>query len=563
MRPLLLVALLALAACSDAADPDADAGSPPDAAPAPDRAVGADLGDSAPGLPDAASGAIVSTISGPVRGTVGATSRVFLGVPYAAPPVGALRFAAPKAPPTWTAPRTSTTFGPGCPQVLSAMASAVPAGKIGAFTQSEDCLTLNVWTPWPAPAKPAPVLVWIHGGGFTSGAASLPHIAPAGQVMAEKTGLVVVSLNYRLGPLGFLAHPALGKASGNYGVLDQQAALAWVKQNIAAFGGDPKRVTIAGESAGAFSVCVHLVAPGSKGLFHRAVMQSGACPQALPQNSTVVTQKVAMDQGKAVAQKVGCATAADVAACLRKASVQKLLAALPVVEDFTDTTTQGAGWGPNTDGVTLGGQPLTLVRAKTFHKVPVLLGTNRDEGTVLVVAAKKTGLTQGQYLQLVGKMFSLISGMVLLNYPAVSYASPAAALAALMGDLVFVCPARRTARALAAAGVKTYLYTFTVQPSYSAKAPFLGSYHTAEVPFVFATPPPSLAFNAKEAALATGMLGYWTRFARLGDPNIKGQVVWPTFAEATDRHMAFGLSGVKTGVGLRKKQCDFWDTLMN
>jgi len=560
-QAVFLVLAILVAACSDEPSP-ADAGNTPDVTAPPDTSPGKDLADSGGPTPDASAGAVVKTASGPVRGTVHAASRAFLGVPYAAPPVGPLRFAAPAAHKGWTAPKNATAFGHACPQVKSSMADAVPAGKIGAFTQSEDCLTLNVWTPWPARAKPAPVLVWIHGGGFTSGASSLAHIAPPGRAMAEKAKVVVVSINYRLGPLGFLAHPALGKASGNYGVQDQQAALAWIKANIAAFGGDPQMVTIAGESAGAFSVCVHLVSAGSKGLFHRAVMQSGACPQALPQNSTVSTQKAAMDQGKTVAQKVGCGAAADVAGCLRKAGLQKLLSALPLVEDFTDSTTKGASWGPNTDGVTLTKQPLDLVRAKTFHKVPVLLGTNKNEGSVLVVAAKKKALTQGQYIQLVGKMFSVISGMVLLNYPAVSYASPAAAMADLMGDLVFVCPARRTARALAAGGIKTYLYSFTVQPSYSASDKFLGAYHTAEVPFAFATPPPSLSFDTKEAALAAAMLGYWTRFARLGDPNVAGEVVWPTFAKATDQHMVFGLAGAGTGKGLKKKQCDFWDTLM-
>ena len=512
--------------------------------------------------PDASAAAVVVTGSGPVRGTVHAASRAFLGVPYAAPPLGALRFAAPTAHPPWSKMRDAATFGPACPQVKSAMADAVPTGKIGAFSTSEDCLTLNVWTPWPVPAKAAPVLVWIHGGGFTSGASSLPHIAPPGRTMAEQAKVVVVSLNYRLGPLGFLAHPALGQASGNFGIQDQQAALVWVKNNIAAFGGDAGKVTLAGESAGAFSVCVHLVAAASKGLFHRAVMQSGACPQALPQNSTVLTQKVAMDQGKSVAQKVGCDTASDVAACLRKAPLQQLLTALPIIDDFTDTTTKGASWGPNTDGVILTGQPLALVKAKTFHKLPVILGTNKNEGSVLVVAANKTKLTQAQYVAQVGKMFSVISGMVLINYPGLSYASAAAALAEMMGDLVFVCPARRTARALSAAGVKTYLYHFTTQPGYSSKNPFLGAYHTAEVPFPFATPPPSLSFSPDEAKLAGQMLGYWTRFARLGDPNTAGQVVWPTYAKGTDQHMVLGTSAVTTGKALKQKQCDFWDTLM-
>ncbi len=438
------------------------------------------------------------------------------------------------------------------------MGKALPSGKPQPFTANEDCLTINVWTPWPLPAKSAPVLVWIHGGGYTSGASSVAHIAPAGAAMAEKHGLVVVSFNYRIGPLGFLAHAALGKGSGNFGIQDQQAALKWVQLNISAFGGDPKNITLAGESAGASSVCVHLTSAGSKWLFHRAVMESGACPQKFPQNSAVKPRAEAEAQGAKLVTAVGCTGTSDVMACLRNKTVAQLLKALPISEDFTGGS-GGVTWGPNVDGVTLTKQPLDLVRAGAFHKVPVLMGTNKDEGTVLVMAAKKEKISKVEYTAVVNKMFSLGAFMVLGSYPSLSYNSGGLALADLMGDLVFTCPARRTARALAAAGVKTYLYRFAAVPAYNTSS-FLGAYHSAEVPFVFGTPPPSYAFTIAEAALSQKMMAYWAAFARDGAPNSGAATAWPSFGKASDKHLVLG-DKVAASPGLKRTKCDFWDKL--
>jgi para-nitrobenzyl esterase len=498
----------------------------------------------------------VMTSSGPVVGMAGSTCAAFLGVPYAAPPVGAFRFAAPTSHPGWSTPLVATKLGPACPQLASAMSALLPSGNLGSFTTSEDCLTLNIWTPWPIPSSPtAPVMVWVHGGGFSSGGSSLPAIAPSGAALCEAHQAVVVSINYRLGPLGFLAHPILGAASGNYGIQDQQAALKWVQKNIAAFGGDAKRVTLLGESAGAHSVCVHLVSAGSQGLFHRAVMESGACPQAFPINSVVQKRADAEAQAGSLAQAAGCATAADVPTCLRGKSVTDLLQALPLKEDYLATTGGAVTWGPNIDGTTLTDQPLALVKKGSVNKVPVLIGTNADEGSVIVAVAKQTQITAAQYQGVVTQMFSIVSPLVLLSHPASAYSSPAHALSALMGDLAFVCPVRRTARALVAAGVDTYLYQFTVKPSYSTD-PFLGVYHSAEVPFVFNVPPPPLTFTAQESTLAKAMGVYWSDFARDGKPG----GVWPAYSATADTHLSLAPT-IATAQGLRKAQCDALDLL--
>jgi len=510
---------------------------------APDGAI--DAGDAAlPDTmpPDTMPPDQVNTASGPVKGTVGTASRVFLGIPYAAPPVGPLRFKPPQPPAPWTQPLNATQFGHICPQTAIAGLAAPPG------TESEDCLTLNVWTPYPVPATPAPVMVWIHGGGHVLGATTNPTYD--GKNLAEKRGVVFVSFNYRLGPLGWIAHPALGSPSGNYGMMDQQAALKWVKANIAGFGGDPANVTIFGESAGGVSVCTHIASPAASGLFHRAAMQSGTCLTKAP------TLAEAEAQGQQLAQAVSCDTAADVAACLRGKSTADLIGALPLKSGVIFG--QGVSWGPIIDNALLPDQPLKRVEAGTFNKVPVLLGTNGDEGTLFVVAAKLLLLTQGLYETLVKLTFFPDGNQVLALYPASAYSSPAAALADLLGDGCFVCPTRQTARALSTGGVSTHLYSFTRVPA-SVSQPFLGCYHGAELPFVFDTP--AAPWSTGEGALSAAMTGYWTRMAAAGDPNGAGATAWPSHAQATDAHLQLDLT-VAAGAALRKAQCDFWDTIL-
>jgi para-nitrobenzyl esterase len=488
-----------------------------------------------------AQGSTVQTASGPVKGTLGAHTRAFLGIPYAAPPTGSNRFKAPAAATPWTAAKDATAFGPSCPQPTIA-GFAVPG------TQSEDCLTLNVWTPYPVPKTAAPVMVFLHGGGFVLGSSA--QTVYAGENLVASSGVVLVTLNYRLGALGFLAHSALGSTSGNWGILDQQAALEWVKKDIAAFGGDPKRVTIFGESAGSISVCVHLVSKKSQGLFAGAIMESGACLERVSSSAT------AEAQGASLASKVGCSTASDVAACLRGKTASEITNALPLKAGFIIGT--GADWSPIVDGVTLTASPMSLVKAGTFAKVPLLIGTNHDEGTLFTMLAGMTLLTTAQYIALVDSTFGATLGpLVLSEYPATSYGSPALAFADLLGDLAFVCPTRRTVRAVAAAGVKARRYEFVVDPSWNALA-FLGSYHTAELPFVFENPPSGSSFSALEKTLSQKMAGCWTRFAQSGDPDASGEVAWPLYDKTKDQHLELDLS-ITTSSGLKNTKCDFWD----
>ena len=489
-----------------------------------------------------AGGNTVVTGKGSVRGKLNAKSRAFLGIPYAAPPSGGQRWKEPQPHQAWSKPLDVLKFGPSCPQLKSGSTKLDD-------NVSEDCLTLNVWTPYPAPAKQAPVMVWIHGGAFLNGGSSIAYYS--GQNITEKSGVVVVSINYRLGALGFLAHPSLGSGSGNYGLQDQQAALGWVQKNIAAFGGDPNNVTVFGESAGGISICLHLVSPGSKGLFHRAIMESGACLER-------VTHVEAEAQGKKLAKAVGCDTAKDVAACLRLKTAAKVLNALPLAEGaiFGD----GAGWGPNIDGKTLPGQPNALVKAGTFNKVPVLLGSNKDEGTIFVVAAGMRFITKAQYIVQVNKLFGSNAAAVLKVYPAAAFSSPGAALSALVGDAIFSCPTRQTVRAVSAAGQKAYLYHFMVKASFSA-LPFLGVFHGSEIPFVFHNYlTKNGSFTPAEDALSDKIMGYWTRFARTGSPNTTGQVQWPAYTKAADKHLQIDQT-FTSGSGLKSKKCDLWESV--
>ncbi|MCZ9342539.1 carboxylesterase family protein, partial [Streptomyces sp. TRM76130] len=307
-------------------------------------------------------GPVVATRYGQVRGEAGETAHSYLGIPYAAPPVGALRWRPPAAPASWTGVRDATAPGDPCVQT----ASDSPWGDLaGPGTPSEDCLYLNVHTPARPSLLKRPVMVWIHGGGFTVGSGAFYD----GSTLAADGDVVVVTLNYRLGAFGYLAHPDLAGesaegVSGNYGVLDQQAALRWVRDNVAAFGGDPDNVTVFGESAGGGSVCHQLVSPRAVGLFDRAIAQSG-CGFALP------TQESQQRVGSAWADSLGCADAA----CLR---------ALPADRVLTAAQSPTARWTPNVDGAVLPRQVMDALESGRFHRVPVLQGTTADEGRLSV-----------------------------------------------------------------------------------------------------------------------------------------------------------------------------------
>lgn len=533
LRQLLSLGLLALTpACTDhASTPARDSGPLTDA-----RRDG-------PG-----SALVVRTSAGPVHGLARGAGRAFLGIPYAAPPVGPRRWAPPAAPPTWSETRDATALGPSCLQ------AALPSDQLPPRF-SEDCLTLNVWTPHSTPGAPLPVMVWIHGGGFFAGGSASPLLD--GQRLAEQGGLIVVSMNYRLGQLGFLAHPSLPVPGGNWGLLDQQAALRWVRDNIAAFGGDPERVTLIGESAGGTSVCMHVVAPSSRGLFQRIVVQSGPCVDAKGDPSYDLAP--AHGQGAAFVAALGCADASEVLACLRSKPASEVLRALPT--ELATVVVPARHWGPVVDGSFLPQPPATALLSTELSGLRALIGSNGDEGTLMVLLASHWSLTAQTYAELVTqRVGDTAAPLVLARYSTDGGKPPRELFGAVVGDSAFVCATRRLARDLAAAGATVYGYAFTHAPVEAKPVALpLGAYHGAELPFLFNRPEFYGAFTEGERALAQQLIGYWTRFARDGAPG-GDTPPWPPFDPGSDTILRLDLSS-STISGWKRSDCDFWDGL--
>ncbi|HSB64022.1 MAG TPA: carboxylesterase family protein, partial [Thermoanaerobaculia bacterium] len=491
----------------------------------------------------AAAPAVVPIASGAVRGAIVGGAAVYKGVPYAAPPLGPLRLRPPVSADLRNTVRDASGFGSVCPQL----------GDFGQVVGSEDCLVLNVWAPAVRPPAPAPVLFWIHGGGNVQGAGSLAVYD--GQAFVEQNGLVVVTLNYRLGALGFLAHRALDResgrgVSGNYGLLDQVAALEWVQRNIAAFGGDPSRVLIAGESAGAVDVCALLASPLAKGLFSRALMESGGCSQ--PPLSAAETF------GGTIVEAAGCAGASDVAACLRALSAEALTSAVPPQPNVSSSS--GQLYGPNVDGFALDSSPLSALSAGAHHHVPFLIGANADE-TALDAPALPT---DAAYRAAILAQFGGVLGpRILVQYPSSAFGSPQKAYVAVTTDARFVCPSRRIARAAAGGQSEPVFRYFFTKSLDSTAAAALGAYHSLELPFAFGTLGKFAGFtpSARELALSSAMNAYWARFAANGDPNGAGATFWPRYDPALDSYLDLD-NAIFSGAGVRPARCDFWDALV-
>jgi len=512
------------------------------------------------GTPDAL---IVMTDKGPVRGFRRDGARSFLGIPYAAPPVGDLRWRPPVPHAAWTGVRAVNKGGAVCPQTLPI---------VNLSTGNEDCLFVNVHTPDPPPSIPAPVMVWVHGGGFTVGdglqTSGLANTGGTdGGIIARNTGVVVVSFNYRLGQFGFLAHSSLTKedlshpSSGNYGIEDQIAALHWVQTNIAAFGGDPKNVTIFGESAGGMSVCAHLVSPLSQGLFQRAIIESGPCLHPL---STLVAAEA---QGAVFASLLGCDGAADVLACMRAKSAQDIKSTLPPAADFVFSEGQTGYWAPNLDQYIYERQIKDAFAQGAFNQAPVMVGSNKDEGTLFVAMTQDlsgTPLTADEYpdrLKYLLGSDSLVTA-VAEHYPLANYATPGAALAAAFGDGFLACPTIDIG-ALVSAYVPTYLYQFEYPHAHFTLAmPVdMGAFHSAEVQFVFQRPAglTPVPFTTAERDLSSQMMGYWTRFATTADPNGDGALAWPRYDDARP-HLVFD-TPITESSDAKGEACGFWSGL--
>ena len=493
---------------------------------------------------------IVRIDDGLVRGTTAGTVDEFLGLPYAAPPTGNLRWRPPVRPTAWEGVRAATQFGPSCPQP-TAHNPDLPPGPI-----SEDCLYLNVYTPTLRDRSGGrrPVLVWIHGGGLTlDGARNYD-----GSKLAAD-GAVVVTINYRLGALGFLAHPALasgpGGPAGNYGLMDQQAALRWVQRNIAQFGGDPHNVTIAGQSAGGLSVLAQLVSPGARGLFQRAIVQSGAF--ALTQQPLATAEGA----GENFATAVGCAD--QTAACLRSVPVANL------VSDF----------GVEIPGVVDGSvltQPIGTALARgQFARVTVINGITHDE-ELLFVAGLGLTVSQGTNIPLAAPLSSSANyqtdiahalgvsptraAAIANEYPLSAYPSLVVAFSLLVSDASFACPALQVDRWTAARGVPTYAYQFNDDSApLNIVSSGLGlATHGTELPYLFDQPnaPFPAMLNADQQALAASMRTDWASFAGTGDPSSRA-LPWPSF-DGTRVLSLVPLQSQVTTDFAAAHHCSFW-----
>ncbi|WP_159605392.1 carboxylesterase/lipase family protein [Agromyces humi] len=492
---------------------------------------------------------IVETADGPVRGVATPAGVEFRGIPYAAPPTGELRWTPPQPVTAWSDTREAAAFAPVCPQ-----------GPPSPWGQSEDCLYLNVTAPAGDAASVGglPVIVYIHGGGFSYGEGA--DYDPA-KLASE--GAVVVTFNYRLGLLGFLAHPAFtaspSGATGNFGYQDQQAALRWVQQNIGRFGGNPRNVTIVGHSAGGLSVLAQLASPGAKGLFHRAVIQAGAF--ALEQQSLATAEQA----GQASAVALGCADQS--AECLRNVPVDALVA------NAQPSFTPGY-----VDGEVLRESVGSAVASGRFNRVPIINGTNTQEErifTTLGLSVTKGATIQlpslnidaSSYVSTIATNFGISTtkaAVIAAVYPLSKYATPAHAFATLNSDANFSCPAYALDIA-ASRYVPTFAYEFNDALAPQRDVPDalgepLAATHQSELQYLFDLPNASFpgALSADQEQLASNMRAAWVQFAATGAPSTDA-VSWPTFTTLNPRMLSLDTpaSEVEKDFASTHK-CGFW-----
>ncbi len=490
-----------------------------------------------------ASGPVVSTANGAVRGLAAGAVDEFLGLPYAAPPVGALRWRPPQPAASWSGVRDATQFAPHCPQ---------PASPFGQASTSEDCLFLNVFTPpGQQPGSLHPVMVWIHGGALVTGESN--DYNPA-KLVAD--GVTVVTINYRLGALGFLAHPALADAngqSGDYGLMDQQAALRWVQRNIARFGGNPHNVTIFGESAGGLSTLSQVASPQARGLFDRAIVESGSY------NLTQASLASAEAAGQTFAAKAGCAS--QTAACLRSLPVSTILAS-------EDT----AGYTPNINSAVLPETLQTAFATGHFNRVPIINGTNRDEWRLFVALSELGGtpVTASNYQSMISSTLGVpaaVAAVIAAKYPLSAFPSPSVALGAVGTDAIFACPALAIDQSVSHF-VPTFAYEFNDE---NAPENFLppvsfpyGAAHASEIQYLMDLPTAAFPgmLSAQQQQLATTMKEYWTDFAKRGFPSSPGTPFWPLFSNLTQKMQSLAPPRPHTETDFATTHnCAFWTAL--
>lgn len=499
---------------------------------------------------------LVRTGLGDVRGIDLGASCAFRGIPFAAPPVGELRWKPPQAALPWARTELDATVpSPTCPMVD-------PPGTATTIG-SEDCLTLDIWGPRPRPESRVPVLVWIDGEDFSTASAHLA--ADDLRRISEDAGILVIAPNYRVGAFGFLGHRALSRedrsypSSANYGLLDQRFALGWVRDHIADFGGDPSSITVAGRVAGGDSVGLHLVSRNSAGLFSRAILQGRFA------SSKWQTLADAESVGESFAAALGCTERASVLGCLRSKTMEQVLTALPSGQpQFTET--MRAVWGPVVDGLDIPDQPRSLFERNAFAAVPVMIGTAGDEGWKVVDRAFPAGLSAEVYRAEVEAEFgSAAVSAILEQYPSTGESLPKSTLARLVGDVEAVCEARRVARLIARSKAPVFLYSLASEPT--ADEPSAASPHGLDL-FFASRNVDSLAARGRgrpgDRFWSGKIAAYWTSFVISGNPNTgeRDGVEWPAFSHVepeAGRFLAFS-SPIRLDDGQSIRQaCDFWE----
>ncbi|XP_019632301.1 PREDICTED: cholinesterase 2-like [Branchiostoma belcheri] len=501
---------------------------------------------------------LVDLPAGPVRGTVldvsGTQVNAYLGIPYAKPPVGELRFKPPVPPDPWQGVYNATEMPRSCYQKL---------GLYNPTDRSEDCLYVNVWQP---PSRPhyGAVMVWIHGGGFVEGSGTGGDRG-VGRFLAATEHVIVVSMNYRLGALGFLA---LGTddAPGNMGLLDQQLALQWVQDNIERFGGNPDRVTIFGNSAGGASAHFHLLSPSSSSLYQRAILQSGAafCNWAL------TPRDVAMARGRALGSALGCRQpeVQDMVACLQSRSAEDIVNNQPqALLDF--------GFTPVVDGNFLPSHPSDMAEERPPPTVDVMAGFTTNEGSLFIARETSLGfnrstdsfINKNQYIKTIQALLPTLNefGTDAVAFEYTDWRgldNPAVyrdAAENMVGDYSFKCPVIEASLARARVGGKVYMYQFNHVVSTLPPPPWTGAQHTSEIAMVFGLPlDSSQNYTPDEDRLSRTMMRFWTNFAKTGDPNDPGTETWPPYNQTDQSYIVLDTQPVRVAQWPRTRPCAFW-----
>jgi para-nitrobenzyl esterase len=500
----------------------------------------------------AARAQVRQTESGPVQGISGFGITEFRGIPYAAPPVGSLRWRPPALPLAWTGTRDASAYGPACEQALAL------------DPVSEDCLTLNIYEPVGTPVSGAlPVMVWIHGGGFISGSGRDFD----GITLSERGKVIIVTINYRLGYFGFLAHPALSAAdpnhvSGNYGLLDQQAAIAWVRRNIANFGGNPNQITIFGESAGGQSVIDQLISP-TAGPLSAAIVQSGSYVTTLP---TLAQEEVS---GQTAATGLGCPDQS--LSCLYALSAATIANALNPLSSLGNVS-------PVVDGLTLPLGPAQAFAQGKFQHIPIINGSNHDEERLFIgldrVFAGTPPRTADQYIAAINSTFGAFAPNVLAAYPVTKYAQPDYAYGAVLTDVSFACNTYLLNTEIAKY-TKVWEYELDDPNAPVASAPVIkgfsyGSPHSADLSYLFpsynvpafhpAGPPP---ITTAQQSLLVQIQNFWVEMAYHGDPMRPLGAIWPSFSASAPVEMIFyPPMGGASGRFYHNHHCALWWPLL-